>query len=80
MSILTKIKAKHNIETKIDSSAIDRIRYNRKMRELYIVFQNGRGYIYKDVSPAEVDALLASPSKGRYLVRMIKKDHTCVSV
>jgi hypothetical protein len=75
MSFLKRIIAKHNHQIKLDSSAIEALRYDKKARHLHVTFRNGGEYIYKDVDSSEVDALMASPSKGRYLVRMIKKDH-----
>lgn len=75
MSLITRFKSRHNREIHLESSAIKSIRYSAKDEMLYVQFQSGKIYSYKGVSQAEVDALLASPSKGRYFARMIKEYH-----
>jgi KTSC domain len=60
----------------VESSSIELIGYDEDERELYVRFHNrGRTYAYEDVSPEQFDALLAAPSKGRYLNWEIKPFH-----
>jgi KTSC domain len=60
----------------VDSSSIELVGYDEDERELYVRFHNrGRTYAYEDVSQTEFDALVAAPSKGRYLNWEIKPFH-----
>ena len=60
----------------VESSSIELVGYDEEAQELYVQFHNrGRTYAYADVSPAQFDALLAAPSKGRYLNYEIKPYH-----
>lgn len=56
------------------SSAIKRIYYSARRRELFVAFITGRVYVYFDVSPAEYDAFRDAPSLGRYFNLHIR-DH-----
>ena len=60
----------------VESSSIELVGYDAGTRELYVRFHNrGRTYVYEDVSPEQFEALLAAPSKGRYLNWEIKPFH-----
>lgn len=60
----------------VESSSIELVGYDENARELYVRFHNrGRTYAYEDVPQDEFDALLAAPSKGRYLNWEIKPFH-----
>ena len=60
----------------VESSSIELVGYDEEGQELYVRFHNrGRTYVYEDVSPAQFEALLAAPSKGRYLNWEIKPYH-----
>jgi KTSC domain-containing protein len=50
----------------VHSSAITRIYYSARRRELFVSFRSGRIYVYFDVSREEYDRFLASPSQGQY--------------
>lgn len=59
----------------IDSTAIQRIRYNPKTGDLYITFKNGKGtqYLFPNVPEDVVRRFLNASSKGRYYNREVKK-------
>ena len=60
----------------VESESIELVGYDEQTQELFVRFHNrGRTYAYEDVSPAQFDALLAAPSKGRYLNWEIKPFH-----
>jgi KTSC domain len=60
----------------VESSSIELVGYDKEAQELYVRFHNrGRTYAYEGVSPAQFEALLAAPSKGRYLNWEIKPYH-----
>jgi lysyl-tRNA synthetase class 2 len=57
------------------SSVIRSFEYDPAKRELTVLFQSGRAYIYEDV-PAEIArALEASPSKGEYFNDHIRENY-----
>jgi KTSC domain len=61
----------------VESESIALVGYDEEAQELYVRFHNrGRTYAYEDVSPAQLQALLAAPSKGRYLNWEIKPYHS----
>lgn len=56
-----------------DSSAVSHARYDRRHRRLYLTFrESGEIYVYLDVPAAEYEALLAAPSKGRFVNERIR--------
>ena len=60
----------------VESSSIELVGYDAETQELYVRFHNrGRTYAYEDVSRAQFEALLAAPSKGRYVNWEIKPFH-----
>lgn len=54
------------------STVIRSFRYDPERRELGIVFQSGRRYIYEDVSEETARAMKASFSKGEFFNREIR--------
>jgi hypothetical protein len=54
------------------STVIRRFDYRPEQQELAVTFVTGRTYIYSDVPEAEVEALRASFSKGRYFNAQIR--------
>lgn len=61
----------------IQSSNIVGISYDDKHRELFVLFGNKKLYKYELVDSFQYQDLLASPSKGKHLSSMIKKNHRC---
>lgn len=58
------------------SSVIRSFEYDPAKRELTVVFQSGRGYIYEDVPAETARALEASPSQGEYFNDHIRENFT----
>jgi len=59
--------------TYMPSSAIQRIRYNPKTKNLYITFTSGnKEYLYPNVPEKEVQKYLVADSKGRYNYHKIR--------
>lgn len=59
----------------VDSSNIEAIGHDTAAQELHVRFLSGDTYVYHGV-PAEVyDELMAAPSKGSYLNRVIKANY-----
>jgi len=50
----------------VQSSAIERIYYSAKRRELFVAFTSDRVYVYFDVPQQEYDDFLSAPSLGQY--------------
>lgn len=48
------------------STAIKRIYYSHRRRELYVAFHSGRVYVYFHVSEEEYDRFRGAPSLGHY--------------
>ena len=60
----------------VESSSIELVGYDEDAGVLFVRFHNrGRTYAYEGVSQAQFDALLAAPSKGRYVNWEIKPFH-----
>ena len=60
----------------VESSSIEHVGYDEDAAELYVRFHNrGRTYVYESVSQGQFDALIAAPSKGRYVNWEIKPFH-----
>ena len=55
-----------NHHTIAGSSAIARIGYDEKAREMEIHFKSGKIYQYSDVDPEDHSALLSAESVGRH--------------
>lgn len=58
----------------LHSTAIKRIYYSARRRELYVAFHSGRVYMYLNVSQEEYDRFLGAPSLGEYFNLRIR-DH-----
>lgn len=57
----------------VESSSIDAVGYDAATRRLAVRFLgSGNTYVYVGVEPSVFEALLAAPSKGRYLNMHIK--------
>ena len=56
----------------VDSSNIEAIGYNSDGQELYIQFLSGVTYVYYGVPQHIYEEIMAAPSKGSYLNRVIK--------
>ena len=56
----------------VDSSNIEAIGYEAGAQELQVRFLSGDTYVYHGVPEEVYDELMAAPSKGSYLNRMIK--------
>jgi hypothetical protein len=54
------------------STVIRAFAYDPARRELRIVFQSGRPYVYEDVPQSTYDAMKASFSKGEFFNRHIR--------
>lgn len=58
--------------TPVESSNLAAVGYDPAQRTLYVEFKGGGLYAYADVPPATHAALMAAPSKGRYLNAEVK--------
>ena len=61
----------------VESSMIHAVGYNSKTRELEVVFNSGRTYIYEDVPPKIYKELMAAESKGQYMRAEIIDCYPC---
>ncbi len=57
----------------VSSSNVSSIGYKLATQTLYIKFENGSLYAYRDVPSMQFDCLKVASSKGIYLNRNIKK-------
>ncbi len=58
------------------STVIRFFRYDAAKRELLVVFQSGRRYVYRDVPQEIHDGMKASFSKGEYFNAHIRDRYT----
>ena len=58
----------------VESSAIERIDYQARRRELFVTFTSGRRYIYYDVPERVYWHFLDADSRGRYF-NLHVRDH-----
>ncbi|MBE9479699.1 MAG: KTSC domain-containing protein [Chloroflexi bacterium] len=56
----------------VDSSNIEKIRYDSDAQELYVQFLSGAIYVYYGVPEHVYEEIMGAPSKGSYLNRVIK--------
>ena len=56
----------------VDSSNVEAVGHDPDAQELHVRFLSGDTYIYHGVPAQVYNELIASPSKGSYLNRMIK--------
>jgi len=56
----------------VRSSAIVRIRYQPKERELLVTFVSGKTYAYEGVPERVYDAFVAAPSHGTFFNEIIR--------
>lgn len=64
----------------VESSNLERIRYDRSNRILHITFRNQSHYIYYDVSYYRYLKLYHAESKGKYFNRFIRGHYDYVRV
>jgi hypothetical protein len=60
----------------VDSSWIDEVFYNAVLGELTLTLLTGARYTYSGVPPDVAAALVAAPSKGRYVNAVIKRRYS----
>ena len=63
--------------TVVESSMIHAVGYSAKTRELEVVFNSGRTYVYEDVPPKIYKELMAAGSKGQYMRAEIIDCYSC---
>ena len=56
----------------LESSSLASVKYDAASETLEVEFQTGRAYQYLQVPRSVYEALLAAPSKGRFLVSEIR--------
>ncbi len=56
----------------VHSSAIERIYYSVRRRELFVSFTSGRVYVYFGVPQQEYGGFLAAPSPGQYFNERVR--------
>lgn len=61
----------------MDSEAIKKVKYDKKNEMLFVTFSGGKTYTYGEVSNKEWKGLLNADSKGRFINKAIKPNHTC---
>lgn len=59
----------------VDSSNIEAIGYDQAAQELHVRFLSGDTYVYHGVPQETYDELMAAPSKGSYLNRVVKANY-----
>ena len=59
----------------VDSSNIEAVGYDETARELHVRFLSSGTYVYHGVPQDVYDELMAAPSKGSYLNRVIKSNY-----
>ena len=55
-----------------ESTAINKLWYSEKTKELIVEIKNGEQYRYGEVSPEEWRDLIQSQSKGKFITQNIK--------
>jgi hypothetical protein len=60
----------------VDSSNLNRVRYEEDRRRLEIEFNDGSVYEFYEVPPAEFDGLLAADSHGSYFYKHIRENYS----
>ena len=64
----------------VESSVINKIVYNEKTKELYIVFKNKHIYKYKEVPIEIIKEFISAESKGKYFNKKLKKKYLEVKI
>jgi hypothetical protein len=63
----------------VDSEAVSHVGYDQEQRTLYLTFRpTGMSYIYFDVPLSEYEQLMAAPSLGTHVNRVIKPTYFCL--
>ena len=63
--------------TPVESSMVHAVGYDRKTKNLEVVFNSGRTYIYEDVPPKVYKELMEAGSKGSYMRSAVIDCYTC---
>lgn len=66
--------------TKVESSNVESVGFNRESGTLEVEYKNGLIYQYAGVKPDAYAGLLAAKSKGRYLHQYIQASHDYAKV
>ena len=64
----------------VESSMIHTFGYNSKTRELEVVFDSGRTYVYEDAPPKIHKDLMATGSKGQFMRAEIIDCYPCYEI
>lgn len=65
----------------VDSSNVDQIGYDGCDREVHVIFQSGRHYVYSDVNQEVWERFRDALSKGRFINEEFKaKGYICREV
>jgi len=64
----------------VESSMIHAVGYNSKTRELEVVFNSGRTYVYEGAPPKIHKGLMAAGSKGRFMLAEIIDCYPCYEI
>ena len=64
----------------VESSMIHAVGYNSKTRELEVVFNSGRTYVYEDAPPKIHKGLMAAESKGQFMRAEIIECYPCYEI
>lgn len=59
---------------KVNSSMLSRAMYSLPKKELYLVFSNGSTWVYKKVTPKEIEAFERAESQGKFFNDFIKDE------
>ena len=70
-----------NRDVPVDSSAISKVSYHPKTRQLKVTFaKSGRTYAYGCVAKQTYEGLMSADSKGRFFVKEIRNTHPVMLV
>lgn len=61
--------------TPVRSSNLREVSYSQDFAYLFVRFKSGSVYVYRHVEPGVYAGLLAAPSKGEYLARIVKPNY-----
>ena len=60
----------------VKSSNVAQVAYSDDFARLFVEFKGGRVYCYSKVPRGVYEGLLAAPSKGKYVYRIVRHDGT----
>jgi hypothetical protein len=64
----------------VESSMIHAVGYNSKTRELEVVFNSGKAYVYEGVPPKTYKELMAAGSKGQFMRAEVIDCYPCYEI